>query len=149
VTPVGGTTTTTIAATTTSRSVSPLEVIIIMGQTSDSNRTSVGMRFRTDSTALPQRVCWTVTVNNSAYTNLSVSSSDLNGAEWSDAGGGCASYVRTARSCDNSYWAYVQFEFRGSSYNPVPYVKRTWTARATIVDSLGRSAESSTYLTNL
>lgn len=144
------TTTTLRQTTTTTRSTSPLSVLWIQGQSAGSSaRWSVGVRLSTDSTALPQRVCWTVTVNGVVASNIEVSSSDLNGPSWTDLGGGCANYARTTREWDNSYWAYVTFQFRGASYDPLPYVLRTWTARASITDTLGRSVETSTWTGNL
>jgi hypothetical protein len=117
---------------------------------SDNDSTyKVRLRFRTDATALPQRVCWTVMVNGNAVSNIVVTTADLNGPQWTDSGGGCATYVRSTREWDDSYWAYMSFQYRGASYNPIPYVPRTWTVRATITDSLGRTAETSTYTRNI
>jgi secreted trypsin-like serine protease len=146
------TTTTTVrqtTTTTTTRAISPLSIGSPGGSSEWGNRFTVVVRFSTDATALPQRVCWTVMVNGAADSNITVSSSDLNGPMWVDSGGGCATYVRTSREWGDSYSAYVTFEYRGASYNPSPYEFRTWTARATITDSLGRSAESSTYTRSL
>jgi len=144
------TTTTVRPTTTTTRSESPLSVLYLDGlQAGSGNRWTVQVRFSTDSSALPQRVCWTVTVNGVAASGLEVSSSDLNGPQWTDSGGGCASYVRATRSFDNTYWAYMTFQYRGASYDPLPYVLRSWTAKASITDTLGRSAETSTWTRNL
>lgn len=146
------TTTTTVrqTTTTTTRSASPLSVLYLDGlEAGSGNRWTVRVRFSTDSTALPQRVCWTVMVNGGAASNIEVSSSDLNGPNWTDSGGGCASYARATRSFDNTYWAYVTFQYRGASYDPLPYVLRSWTAKASITDTLGRSAETSTWTRNL
>jgi len=149
VTPVQSSST-TVAQTTTTRAISPLSVGSPSGSDAGSSfRWTVGVGFSTDPTALPQRVCWTVMVNGVAASGLEVSSSDLNGPQWTDAGGSCATYARTTRSFNNSYNAYVTFQYRGASYDPMPYQLRTWVVKATVTDTLGRSAETPTYTRNL
>ena len=150
VTPVQSSST-TVAQTTTTRAISSLIADTIGGSSygSSSDRWEVGVGFSTDSTALPLRVCWTVMVNGVAASGLKVSSSDLNGPEWTDAGGSCATYARTTRSFNNNYNAYVTFQYRGASYDPMPYQFRTWVVKATVTDTLGRSAETPTYTRNL
>jgi secreted trypsin-like serine protease len=147
------TTTTTIprTTTTTTRAISPLSIILDIEATvsEDTSTYKVRLRFSTDATALPQRVCWTVMVNGNAVSNIIVTTADLNGPEWTDSGGGCATYVRSTREWGDSYWAYMSFQYRGASYNPIPYVPRTWTVRAIITDSLGRTAETSTFTRNI
>jgi hypothetical protein len=143
------TTTTLQTTTTTTRAVSPLSIISILGGTIVSSWWEVRLEFRTDATALPQRVCWTVMVNGNAVSNFVVTSADLYGPMWTDSGGGCATYVRSRRAWDDSYWAQISFQYRDASYDPLPYVPRTWTVRATVTDSLGRSAETSTYTRNI
>ena len=136
-------TTTTTTTTTTIKAISPLTFMSINFWVGSSTKASVGLRVQTDSSAIAQRVCWSVSVEGPTTGILRTSVSDLNGTEWTDAGGGCANYARTTKKFGNQYTAYVEFDYRGTFYDPMPYVRRTWTVSAVFFDSLGRSVQTS------
>ncbi len=144
-TTTSSTTTIPPTTTTTTLAVSPLTVGVPSPRIPSSSVGTFGISFTTDSSALPEKVCWTVTVDGSRVENLKFSALYVSNPDWRDAGGGCAAYSGTSRDWQNRYFVYVQFDYRGTSasWDPMPYQTRSWSARATVYDTLGRSITSS------
>lgn len=123
-------TTTTFAPTTTTRSITNLE-ITYMSKYMRGSETDVTIRSKTDSSAIVERVCISVTSNGVAFSDIIIYS----GGGWNDAGGGCATNAR-GKSWDNTY-----------AHSPAlrdPSGTQSWVVIATAYDSLGRTA-SQTY----
>ena len=123
-------TTTTLAPTTTTRSITNLE-ITYMSKYMRGSETDVTIRSKTDSSAIVERVCISVTSNGVAFNDIIIYS----GGGWNDAGGGCATNARS-KSWDNTY-----------AHSPAlrdPSGTQSWVVIATVYDSIGRAA-SQTY----
>ena len=131
VAPTTTTTTTTAPTTTTTRAIAALGIGLGHKVSTLFNRgTNLDIAVSTDASALPSRLCVSVTSNGSAWPWFNIWA----GGNWTDAGGGCVSFSGTKGPYNNYYYSPEIQESQGI---------QSWNATVTVSDSLGRSATSS------
>jgi len=130
------TTTTTVRTTTTTRAIASLSVslshrtLTLMGRGTD-----VEIHISTDVSALPTRLCLSVTSDGLAWPWFIIDFSP----DWPDLGGGCRGYRGGPSGWYGNYYTTPEIQEKNGV--------QQWTATVTVTDSLGRSA-TTTYSWN-